>query len=152
MKIVSCGVILLSYGEVLMGHVPHQSFWDIPKGGMKDGESFAQTAIRETHEETGISLNEKDLIDLGLFSYNRFKDLYLYACDITMMDKRESDLICRSTMTIGSGDEIATIPEMDDFKFYRWHDAIKKSPPSLSRLLSRLPRMSERLTGLHIRY
>jgi len=152
MKIVSCGILLFSYGEILLGHVTNQPFWDLPKGGMEEGESFAQTAIRETYEETGMMLQEDKLIELGLFTYNRYKDLYLFACDITMMDKKEEDFRCHSTMTVGSGDDIATIPEMDDFKYFQWFDAVKKSPHSLAKLLIRLPNESPELSRLYIRY
>lgn len=33
----------------------HTDRWDLPKGHCEEGESFLQTALRETAEETGIS-------------------------------------------------------------------------------------------------
>lgn len=33
----------------------HPARWDLPKGHCDDGESFLETALRETEEETGIA-------------------------------------------------------------------------------------------------
>lgn len=44
-------LIIQSYG----------TFWGLPKGHMEKNESIVQCAIRETYEETGIELTEKDL-------------------------------------------------------------------------------------------
>ena len=43
---------------LLMRHVDR---WDLPKGHCEEGESFTDTALRETEEETGIP---RDLIQL----------------------------------------------------------------------------------------
>lgn len=45
----------------------HGRRWDLPKGHAEEGENMRQTALRETHEETGIA---PDLIELDPdFSY-----------------------------------------------------------------------------------
>lgn len=44
-------LIIQSYG----------TFWGLPKGHREQEESMIQCAIRETFEETGIQLSEKDL-------------------------------------------------------------------------------------------
>ncbi len=150
-KMVSCGIIILSHGDVLMGHVTNQSFWDIPKGGMEGGEDFAETAIRETLEETGLSLSRDDLTELGRFSYNRYKDLFLFACDITPQNKKETDLACNSTMSMVVDGVSEVVPEMDAFRFFSWYEAISKSPKSLSTLLKRLPQESP-LGEFYIRF
>jgi len=36
------------------GPLAGQDFWSTPGGGVEPGESFAQAALRELHEETGI--------------------------------------------------------------------------------------------------
>jgi len=36
----------------------HPNRWDLPKGHCDSGESFLETAIRETWEETGIAASE----------------------------------------------------------------------------------------------
>ena len=38
--------------------------WSIPGGGLKPGETIAETAIRETKEETGIDIDVLSLIGI----------------------------------------------------------------------------------------
>jgi bis(5'-nucleosidyl)-tetraphosphatase len=46
----------------------HGNSWSLPKGGVEEGESLLQTALREVREETGLN----DLYYLGeLGSYER---------------------------------------------------------------------------------
>lgn len=57
MPVVSAaGIIIFLQGEprqfLLM---KHKHRWDLPKGHCEPGESFLQTALRETEEETGIA-------------------------------------------------------------------------------------------------
>jgi len=40
----------------------HRDRWDLPKGHCEAGESLVETALRETHEETGISADDISLI------------------------------------------------------------------------------------------
>jgi len=65
MKIQSDGTVHAA-GILLMLNAPQQQFllmrhhdrWDLPKGHCEVGESYLETALRETEEETGIEANE----------------------------------------------------------------------------------------------
>lgn len=46
------GVVFNDKNEVLAIH--RMGYWDLPKGKEEEGESIAQTAIREVQEETGV--------------------------------------------------------------------------------------------------
>lgn len=76
MKTTSCGTFLIrkvpeaiKY-EVLLILKDHErrAGWVLPKGGMETGESFEQTAIRETQEETGVE-NVVIVCNAGEYSY-----------------------------------------------------------------------------------
>jgi len=41
--------------------IPYPGHWDLPGGGREGGETPAQCALRETHEEIGLQLREQDL-------------------------------------------------------------------------------------------
>lgn len=41
--------------EVLLVHRPRYDDWSLPKGKLDDGESFADAAVREIAEETGVT-------------------------------------------------------------------------------------------------
>jgi predicted NUDIX family NTP pyrophosphohydrolase len=62
--------------EVLLvhpaGNYNRRAPWGIPKGAPDPGESLEATAIRETLEETGVSVASA-LVDLGHVDYTRSK-------------------------------------------------------------------------------
>lgn len=53
-RIAAGGIVRNEYGHILM--IKRNGLWDLPKGHMDNGETVLQTAIRETREETGISV------------------------------------------------------------------------------------------------
>lgn len=42
--------------------IPWPDYWDLPGGGREGGETAAQCALRETYEEVGLTLQERDLV------------------------------------------------------------------------------------------
>jgi len=46
------GLVINPFGKVLL--IFRRGVWDLPKGKQDPGETLAQTALREVHEETGI--------------------------------------------------------------------------------------------------
>ncbi len=109
-KALSCGIII--YNEkYLLGCVPYgkKNMLDIPKGALEEGESPIDCTIRETYEETGLRLHKNQLKDLGLFNYNKNKDLYLFSCKI---DFDINKLYCNSMFEFYG----KTVPEMIGYK------------------------------------
>jgi 8-oxo-dGTP diphosphatase len=66
---IGTGVLILKGNSVLLGkrHSPpyEAGTWTMPGGKMEYGESFEDTARRETLEETGITLKKIELICLN---------------------------------------------------------------------------------------
>ncbi len=57
------GVVLREIGggvEILLVHRPKYDDWSFPKGKLDAGESFAEAALREVREETGLSCRLED--------------------------------------------------------------------------------------------
>ncbi|MBN2548906.1 MAG: NUDIX hydrolase [Anaerolineales bacterium] len=52
--------------QLLLGLRPDNHCWGIPGGGMEPGEQLEETALRETHEETGLEVGLLELF--GVFS------------------------------------------------------------------------------------
>lgn len=78
-KTLSCGILVVDKDHrLLMFDVDRSDFWDIPKGGQESGETPIETALRELSEETSLKSSEDQLIELGVYPYNLYKDLYLY--------------------------------------------------------------------------
>jgi len=55
-------VAVWNKGRLLLIHKSYQKGWSIPGGLVKKGETWKQAAIRETFEEVGVRVNEKDLV------------------------------------------------------------------------------------------
>ena len=114
---LSCGILVLApTRELLLCHVTGQRHWDLPKGGIHDGETPAEAARRETREETGLDFAPDALLDLGRFAYTGKKDLHLFAAPCPRVDP--ATLCCESTF-VERGSR-RRLPEMDGFG---WFDA-----------------------------
>lgn len=79
-KTISCGVVILNAErEIFACHATGTSRWDLPKGLAEEGETAVETAVRETWEETSLSLDPQTLLELGAFDYLPSKRLHLFA-------------------------------------------------------------------------
>ena len=112
---LSCGIVVVApTRELLLCHVTGQRHWDLPKGGLHDGETPAEAARRETREESGLIFGPEELLDLGRFAYTAKKDLHLFAVASPRIDPLA--LCCESTFVErGSG---RRLPEMDGFGWF----------------------------------
>jgi len=46
---------------------PFKGFWALPAGFCEKGETLKEAAIREAFEEVGLTIDEKEVISVGLF-------------------------------------------------------------------------------------
>jgi len=100
--------------HLFMAHSTGNKFWDVPKGGAEDDEKAIESALRELVEETGIVFQASDLLDMGIFQYNRRKHMhvFLYTGDNY---PRPDECLCTSTFTCNYTQRER--PEVDDFKY-----------------------------------
>ena len=56
---------------------PYKDCWAVPGGFVEKGESVTLAAVRELHEETGISAKEDDLIPLFISSVVSTNQIYI---------------------------------------------------------------------------
>ena len=133
-RAVSCGVLVTDGARLLLGHATRSPRWDIPKGVALPGEGFADAALRELGEETGLAPARTALIDLGLHPYLRDKDIFLFAW---MPDELPdpATLHCTSSFTTREGH---VLPELDRFALVPWDEAMRRIGASLARLLGSL--------------
>ena len=63
---VGAGVVIVEDGTVLLVKREDLEVWALPGGGVDEGESLAETAVREAYEETGLEVEITHLI--GVYS------------------------------------------------------------------------------------
>jgi 8-oxo-dGTP pyrophosphatase MutT (NUDIX family) len=63
----AAGGLVVRDGLVLLVHRPKYDDWTFPKGKANEGETDEETALREVHEETGLSCTLER--ELGFTSY-----------------------------------------------------------------------------------
>lgn len=65
--VVGIGAVIVENGSILLEkrkNDPGRGKWSIPGGKVELGESLEQTVIREVQEETGLVVDEPELIDV----------------------------------------------------------------------------------------
>lgn len=66
---VSAGVIVFHRGSdgcrflLLLSKLTKRPLWEFPKGGVDEGETLLQAALRELEEETGLSHDQVRIVD-----------------------------------------------------------------------------------------
>jgi 8-oxo-dGTP pyrophosphatase MutT (NUDIX family) len=131
----SCGVIVTDGQRVLLGHATRSPRWDIPKGVAEAGENFAEAAVRELREETGLIALPDELVALGVHPYLRGKDLALFAWELGQLPDPKS-LTCASYFALPDG---TLLPEFDRFGLFPWDEALARVGKNLARLLAAFP-------------
>ena len=113
----SAGLAIIYNGKILLGHTTGRKAgtgYGIPKGGIEEGESHLDAAIRETREELGIKVNRK-LIDKNgrtfavtsrKYKYN--KVVYYYIVNISDLSQigLKDETISKSKLQLKEIDEI----------------------------------------------
>lgn len=66
MPAITVNVAVLHEGQILLTQRDDFECWILPSGGVDEGESVAQAAIRETKEETGLDVELTGLV--GVYS------------------------------------------------------------------------------------
>ena len=130
---VTCGVIVSDGVRVLLGHATRSPRWDIPKGLAEPEESFIEAAIRELHEETGLSVGADELVGRGLHDYLPAKRLALFSWHLDPLPD-PSQLTCSSMIPIGK----SWIPEIDRFGLFEWPEVYERVGKNLARVLAEL--------------
>ena len=134
-KSLSCGVLIKTPEGYLACHTTGRKWqfgnWDIPKGGIEDGETPEQCARRETLEETGIDLSGTELTDMGRHRYSDTKDLHLFYCEIPSIDTKK--LVCTTYFGPHNRPEIDGYRVTDNTDYY-----FKKLRPIITKAIEKL--------------
>lgn len=134
---VSCGTLVIDrQRRLLLCHITHSRYWDLPKGMQDAGELPLETAQRELREETGLVFDTAMFEEIGEFDYRADKRLHLFR--LYLRDEMDDlgHLICTSHF-VHRVTGVAT-PEMDAFCWASRQDVPKLCGPKMSHLLLQL--------------
>lgn len=135
MKKLSAGIIIINeYDEFLLGHSTGNVFFDIFKGSTELNETPIQTALRECQEESGLQFNEADIKDLGIFSYNKEKDLHLFLCRVNKLDIDLIKLKCSTFVELPT----YSFPEMDRFAWFNIKGLLLNTASSMNKVFKKI--------------
>lgn len=134
MKLVTCGLLIIQNNKLFLAHSTGNSFWDLPKGLQDGDESYEDTVIRETYEETGFIIEKNEIKFLGLMQYNKKKDLALFKY-IGKKQFNHKEAFCTSLFENFKGE---MLPEVDDFNFFEKKVALTLANKSMLNILKDL--------------
>lgn len=82
-------VLIVSGDEALLAKVWHGTGqWGLPGGGVDEGESLEEAAVREVGEEVGVQINSKDLRNLGQKKHRVYGIPYTGQYYLIQLDER----------------------------------------------------------------
>jgi 8-oxo-dGTP pyrophosphatase MutT (NUDIX family) len=88
-KVAAGGVVLDRKGRVLLVHRRRYDDWSFPKGGVDEGESLEQAALREVKEEAGVECEVIRQLSTSRYSFTtrkgetKLKVVYYFLMKIT---------------------------------------------------------------------
>ena len=129
--------------EVLLGHPggPYwagkdEGTWTVPKGGLHDGETPLDSAIREFNEETGLD-SHGPYIALGSITQKSGKIVHAWAFEGDCAPADISSSHTKVEWPPRSGKYIE-VPELDQTEFFEPKKARKRINPAQVPLIDRL--------------
>lgn len=102
-----------------------KDYWAYLKGGVEEGETWKEAALREFSEESGISIekllsNNRELFNLGTSRQNKHKIVIAYGIHYPNINPNE----CFSNMA-----DNGKWPEIDRYAWFTFEELKKKTHP-----------------------
>ncbi|MDA8740291.1 RNA pyrophosphohydrolase [Rhodobacteraceae bacterium] len=119
---LNVGIMLINHdGLVFVGQRRdnHSDAWQMPQGGIDDGENPKEAALRELHEETGIPANLVQVLEVSenWISYDLPKDLIRRLWGGRFRGQKQKWYLMRF---LGSDTEVNIQTETPEFSAWKW--------------------------------
>lgn len=135
MKKTSAGIIIKNeFDEFLLGHSTGNHFFDIFKGGTENNETPLDTALRESQEESGLIIDRNQVKDLGVFQYNKEKNLHLFYHEVKKDSIDMKSLVCSTFVTHPT----YSFPEMDKFDWFTIEPLLRNTATSMNKIFKKI--------------
>ena len=119
---LNVGIMIINHdGLVFVGQRRdnHSDAWQMPQGGIDDGENPKEAALRELHEETGIPANLVQVLEVSenWISYDLPKDLISQLWGGRFRGQKQKWYLMRF---LGSDAEVNIQTETPEFSAWKW--------------------------------
>lgn len=119
---LNVGIMLINHdGLVFVGQRRdnYSDAWQMPQGGIDDGENPKEAALRELHEETGIPANLVQVLEVSekWISYELPKDLISQLWGGRFRGQKQKWYLMRF---LGSDTEVNIQTETPEFSAWKW--------------------------------
>ena len=119
---LNVGIMLINHDcRVVVGQRRdnHSDAWQMPQGGIDDGENPKEAALRELHEETGIPANLVQVLEVSenWISYDLPKDLISQLWGGRFRGQKQKWYLMRF---LGSDTEVNIQTETPEFSAWKW--------------------------------
>ena len=120
----AAGVMLLNRdGKVFVGQRLDSTLeaWQMPQGGLDEGEEPLQGALRELEEETGVRAEHVEVVTRtpGELLYDLPEDLVGKLWKGKWRGQRQIWFLCRFT---GTDQDVNIVTPQPEFRAYKWAD------------------------------
>ncbi len=137
---ISAGILLFRFKndslEVFLGHSGgplwkniDEGGWTIPKGGVIEGESLLEAALREFFEETGLLLEEDRFLYLTEVKLKKGKRIHVWIKEGNFEPSTLESKLFEMEYPKNSG-KTAKFPELDKVQWFKTEEAKVKIHPS----------------------
>lgn len=89
-KVGAFGIILDEQERILLCHRRDVDLWNLPGGGVEEGETPVQAVIREVKEEVGLKVAVRKLVGIYIHP-GKINVAFSYVCEITGGKIKKSD-------------------------------------------------------------
>ena len=135
----SAGLAIIYKGQILLGHTTGRKWtnsFGIPKGGIDEGESKLDAAIRETYEEVGIKIPRK-LIDTTEYTFavtsRKYTNKVVYYYIVMIDDLKQLGL-----KDLKVPKKQLQVEEIDWAGFFKYDEAMDKVMQSQREVIQKL--------------
>lgn len=125
---IAVSALIFDGEKILLAHRRDIDWWNLPGGGMEEGETVDEALVREVYEETRLEVQVERLV--GVYSKPQKQEVVLtFRCSVTGGVLSETEESCECRYFLPSALPVNTLPKHRQ----RIEDALLNQPDAVIR-------------------